>query len=319
MEENKLDIGVEYNELVTKKGKDIIFLNLEEFLLHTYGARSMEEIKPKAVNGEYIVHCPFCKHEGHTKHKLYIKDDLTKGNCFVCGRAWVNVDDTLNLEFEVPDTLCNFGMGPQPLNLIKLEDPEWSLEKYKFECDVFDQKGYDYLIDRHPYMADLYKALGFKFLDGNIVMPFFYNGEVFYYQIRFSNKNNKIRYFFPPMPNGGKPPYIIDHGKGLTKAILCEGIFDAISLLIQAPDYIPIALMGSSLSDYQMQFLRERTWSAIKIYMDETSISLKIANRLKSCIDYCPISIIKSDGEDPEECMIRKMRRWPGSEVGWIK
>ena len=54
MEENKLDIGVEYNELVTKKGKDIIFLNLEEFLLHTYGARSMEEIKPKAVNGEYI-------------------------------------------------------------------------------------------------------------------------------------------------------------------------------------------------------------------------------------------------------------------------
>lgn len=51
--------------------------------------------------------------------------------------------------------------------------------------------------------------------------------------------------------------------------------------------------------------------------MDETKISKRIADRLKSKIDYCPIKIIESDGEDPEECMKRKMNY--GGEVNWIK
>ena len=51
------------------------------------------------------------------------------------------------------------------------------------------------MIKRNPYLKDLYKILGFKFWDGNVVMPFFDpNGEVFYYQIRFTG-NSKIVYF----------------------------------------------------------------------------------------------------------------------------
>lgn len=52
--------------------------------------------------------------------------------------------------------------------------------------------------------------------------------------------------------------------------------------------------------------------------MDETSISKRVMNKLKTQIDYCPIDIIRSDGEDPEERMNRMISICPGSEVGWI-
>ncbi|MBR2246537.1 MAG: hypothetical protein IJ880_05880, partial [Bacilli bacterium] len=97
------------------------------------------------------------------------------------------------------------------------------------------------------------------------------------------------------------------------------GVYDAISLLIQAPSYIPVAVLGSSISDYQMDFIREYLPEKILVYMDKTDISIRIAERLKSAIDYCPIGVIKSDGEDPEECMKRKMSQRAGSEIGWIK
>jgi hypothetical protein len=147
-------------------------------------------------------------------------------------------------------------------------------------------------------------------------MPFKYRGDIFYYQIRFTGKNNKIRYFFPPISK--KPPYIIEHGAN-KKFIIVEGVYDAISCLIQAPSYTPMAVLGSSISDYQMYFLREYVPEEIVVYMDDTGKSKAIAGRLKSVIDYCPIRIIRSDGEDPEECMIRRMEKRPGSEIGWIK
>ena len=134
-----------------------------------------------------------------------------------------------------------------------MTDPEWSLDKFKYEFDDFDQTGYDYLLSRHQYMAELYKILDFKFMDGNIAMPFKYHGEIFYYQIRFSG-NSSIRYFFPPI--SAKPPYIIEHGAN-KNFIICEGVYDAISLLIQAPDYTPFAVLGSSISDYQIAIMKK--------------------------------------------------------------
>lgn len=307
---------MEFKEVKRKNGQVIVFCNFEDLLKEAYGVKSMEEVLPHANdNGEYIIHCPFCKQEGHTKHKLYIKDDLTVGHCFVCTRTYVNVDDKVDLSFSIPDFLPYFGYSG--LNLVKLEDPIWSLDKYFNEFDDYDEKGVNYLIGRHKYMAELYKALDFKFLDGNIVMPFKYHGEVFYYQLRFTGNSN-IRYFFPPISK--KPPYIIDHGGGkIRKICIVEGVYDAISMLIQAPDYIPCAVLGSSISDYQIEFIREYVPKEILIYMDKTEISIKIARKLVTRIDYCPIKIHYSDGTDPEE-MMKKRMSWGGNkEIAWIK
>jgi hypothetical protein len=162
-------------------------------------------------------------------------------------------------------------------------------------------------------MGELYKMLDFKFMDGNIVMPFKYKGEVFYYQFRFSGKNSKIRYFSPPI--SAKPPHIIEHGN-CKKIIICEGIFDAIALLIMAPEFMPIAILGSSISDYQIDFIREYVPEEIVVYMDETDISRRVATKIQSIIDYCPIRIIKSDGQDPEENLKKRLKY--NKKLNWI-
>lgn len=304
---------VEYKEVKKKDGTVLIFCNFEDLLKEFYGVGSMEEVEQYQVNGEYIIHCPFCRDAGHTKHKLYIKGDLTVGHCFVCTRGYINVTDQIDTSFKVPEFFPCFSRM-NGLNLVKLSDPFWSLDKFNYEFDSFDQKGIDYLAGRHQYLKDLYKVLDFKFMDGNIAMPFKYHGEIFYYQIRFSSKNSKIRYFFPPI--SAKPPYIIEHGDN-KNLIICEGIFDAISLLIQAPGYTPVAVLGSSVSDYQIEFIREYVPEKILVYMDSTDISINIARKLSSIIDYCPIHIIKSDGTDPEEAMIKRIRS--GKDLQWIK
>lgn len=304
---------MEYKEIKKKNGQRIVFCNFEELLKEFYGVKTMEEVETKlGPNGEYIIHCPFCKEEGHRKHKLYIKGDLTVGHCFVCTRNYVNVTDRIDTTIKFPEFISRFINFSGMPEIVKLTDPDWSIDNIEQDLVDYDKKGVDYLIGRHPLMEELYKVLDFKFLDGNVVMPFKYHGEVFYYQIRFTE--GKIRYFFPPI--SAKPPYIIEHGDN-SKFIICEGVFDAISLLIQAPDYTPCAVLGSSVSDYQIEFIREYAPKEILVYMDETDISKRIASKLSKSIDYCPINIIPSNGEDPEECMIRKMKE--GKELSWIK
>ena len=308
---------IDYKEVVKKDGKKLVFWNMEDFLVDFYNLSCPEELPSKITTSgtQYIVHCPFCAKEGHTKHKLYIKDDLSVGHCFVCTRAFINVTTDIKFKVDAWKPIKSYFLPTW--NLVKLSDPTWSLDKLEYECEDYDEKGYQYLVGRNPYLKYLWRVLGFKFLDGNVVMPFFYKGEVFYYQIRFSTKSSNIRYFFPPIEGGHKPPYIIEHGDN-KKFIVCEGVYDAASLLIQAPSYTPMAILGSHVTDYQLGFLREYIPKEIVVYMDDTEKSKGVAQKIKSVIDYCPIRIIKSGGEDPEECMIRKMNTEPGSEVGWI-
>lgn len=297
-----------YKEVTRKNGQKIVFCNFEELLMDFYGAHSIEEVETHMNNnGEYIIHCPFCRAAGHRKHKLYIKSDLSVGHCFVCTRSYVHVSDEVDTSFKIPDYMGNmFKVYTGHPDIVKLSDPTWTLDKYFNEFDDYSETGYNYLLSRHKFMDPLYRMLGFKFWDGNVVMPFMYHGEVFYYQIRFTG-STKIRYFFPPISK--KPPYIIEHGdtSGKVNFIIVEGVFDAIAALIMAPKFIPCAVLGSSISDYQIDFLREYNIGVIYVFMDDTKISKRIANKIKTVIDYCPIKIIKSSGEDPEERMKRRM------------
>jgi hypothetical protein len=52
--------------------------------------------------------------------------------------------------------------------------------------------------------------------------------------------------------------------------------------------------------------------------MDDTEKSKGIAAKVRRTVDYCPIGIIKSDGTDPEENMIKRMRLGL-NEYNWIK
>ena len=81
---------------------------------------------------------------------------------------------------------------------------------------------------------------------------------------------------------------------------------------------MPVAVLGSSISDYQIEYLRDycKYLKEIRIWMDETKISIGIANKLKTVIDYCPINIIKSYGPDPEEVMVSRIQN--NLHLQWI-
>jgi hypothetical protein len=286
---------MEYTTLKKRDGTELVFCNLEDLLKDYYGVSSMIEVQSYLNNnGEYVIQCPFCKEEGYEKEKLYIKGDLTVGHCFKCCRAFINVNDNITYNYQTPKL---FG-GHELFNVVKLTDRTFSLDMFNNEFDDYDEVGYKYLMNkRHKFMDPLYKILKFKFWNHNIAMPFFYHGEIFYYQVRFTGKS-KIKYFFPPIQK--KPPYIIEHGEN-KKFFICEGIFDAIAGLILYPDRTPFAVLGSSISDYQIEFLREYVPEDILIFMDETKISNSIRRKLQTVIDYCPIKVRRSDGQDPEE------------------
>lgn len=290
---------MDYTEIKTKKGERVVFCNFEELLKEFYGTDSMDSVKTHLTsNDEYIIHCPFCKKEGHSKHKLYIKGDLSVGHCFVCTRAFINTTETLSLEVKTPTYLDNL-FGHQEFHPVYLQDPNWSLDAFRYDFDDYSEIGVNYLIGRHGFMKELYKSLGFKFINDNVAMPFFYHGDLFYYQIRFTGES-KIRYYFPPISN--KPPYIIEREKN-NRFIIVEGVFDAIAAMIMAPEYTPMAVLGSSISDYQLEFLREYNVEDIIVYMDETSISDRIAGKIRASGCLCPVHVIKSNGQDPEEKM----------------
>ncbi len=292
---------MEYTERVRKKdGTRIVTCRFVDLLKEAFNVQTEEEIKNfQKPNGEFICHCPFCKAEGHTKHKLYISDDFSVGHCFVCGRAFININDKLDFEIKEFDFL-----DPDPSS--------WGVVPYKdvnryFDYSQDNESGLNYLMKRHGFLGELSKCLNFRYTDeGDVVIPFVYHGNVIYYQIR-SIKNSKLRrYWLPPMPTGTKPPYIIENGDN-KRIIVCEGVFDAISLLVQAPDWTPIAVLGSTISDYQLGFLREYVPEEIVVYMDDTEKSRFVQRKIKSVIDYCPVTIIESDGTDPEEVLKKKL------------
>lgn len=317
---------MDYKETQRKDGTKVIFCNFEKLLTEAYGVETMEEVYNfiNLGNGEYQCHCPFCRLEGHqsgfTGRKLYINDEFTVGWCHVCHRSFVNVDDIL--KFTIPD-----------IEYITACPSDWSVYSYKdnppelvrkglidyHDCSEFNQDGFDYLMSRHGFMGELSKCLEFRYdPEGNIVIPFKYGNEVIYFQKRLLHGRKNLRYDMPKLPKGKKPPYIIEVGDK-KKFIICEGVFDAISLLIQAPGWTPVAILGSHITDYQISFLREYVPEEIKIYMDDTELSVGIMRQLKQVIDYCPISIIPSDGTDPEE-NLKKRLSWAKdpTDLQWI-
>ena len=285
---------MEYQIWKRKNGQELVLCNLEELLLDQMQVSSLLEAKSKlTTSGEYVVKCPFCSREGYNKEKLYIHEDLEKGYCFKCTRTYINVDDTIKYNIRVP-----IYENSATFSLVKLSDPIWSLDAFENEFDEFDEEGYNYLVNKgHKFMSQLYKVLNIKFHDHNPVIPFYYKGELIYYQVRFI-KANRIKYFMPRISN--KPIYSIEHGDN-KKLIICEGVFDSMANLILYPDRTPIAVLGSSVSDYQIDMIRNYCPEDILIYMDETRLSLGIKNKLEEVINYCPINIVKSSGRDPEE------------------
>jgi hypothetical protein len=300
-------------KIKSKKGNDIIIFDLE-----SYGREQIQLGKYKETNNDYKITCPYCinayledsSYSGpYTEYKLYVYKDFHQGHCFRCGQVFISNDISMNFRIPYPDE----GKGQLEFKLVKLNANPWNLNFFN-TFSQYDEHGYRYLVEqRHKYFKDLYKELNIRFINHNPVIPFYYRGELIYYQIKMAFGGGKIPYFSPPIEH--KPMYIIEGGEN-KRFVICEGTFDAIACLKLYPDRTPCAILGSSITDYQIGMLRTYVPEDMLVYMDTTELSNKVANRIRQCVNYADVEIIKSDGQDPEEKLKEKILQGDG-ELRW--
>lgn len=251
--------------------------------------------------------CPFCymehKKQGDDKYrklKLWVKDNYDYGHCWVCGTIYVTDRNQLQLGVhlrESPVDMSNW-------KLCKLgNDGYWTLDRFQ-EFDEYDEEGVNYLAHRVYLYREMYKYLGIRFKDHNPVVPFYYKGELCYYQMRIIDPNSKIKYYSPHIDH--KMPYILEK-KNSRKWVISEGTFDCMADRLLFPDRSAFGVLGSDITDYEIAILRSYVPEDIMIYMDKTSISMRIKEKLEKYINYANIHIHRSEGQDPEEFFKEKL------------
>jgi len=262
--------------------------------------RYKTDIKSKT---HYICRCKYClERDDYDKPKLYILKDLTRGFCFHCEHVYLN--PKLSESDAMDEVTPIYKFKAYKSKTPGIDVPEFD-SSYYFESKPLDEASISYLIDRNPFMD--YNKYKLRCRPNKIVIPFFYGDDVVYYQVRyikvFGNK-----YFNPVIKN--KIPYILPGREVSHKAVLVEGVFDAIGAdSLFDKSFMIIALLGKTVTDFEFDFLRQYQLEYIVVMLDKTELSSKVISLLKTdpefeCAKY---EMVKSDGTDPEE-YVRKFK-----------
>lgn len=293
-----------HGEGTSKRGKTILKVDMEEVF-------AMDPDRSE-TRTEYRCICPLCRDEKlrngnpyYSKRKLYISKNLEIGYCHRCATIFVQY-------FEA-----------NPDELIRAHYPEFTLEN----SDTFDEistipmtyhdgmnfyynapelstSAIDFLSKRRSNaVINNLSDLKFRaYNDEEFIIPFFWDSKPFFYQINYAHPK-ALKYRTPPCPH--KPIYVLRPGSQIL--VLCEGIYDAIACLEIYPGCTIAALLGCSVTPYQVWMIRKLLPSHIIVYMDETILSQNIISQLRTypIAEYCEFSCVKSNGEDPEEYLCR--------------
>lgn len=251
----------------------------------------------KPSRGNYCVACPLCREHLHKENcfKLYIKDDFESGICFRCGS-----------KFHAPRPDPNSGLWKSRFNKGMPEFEEFTDESidcdYYNKSEIFDVKGLEYLENRWKFLSDNYIKLGFKFRPNSVVIPFRKNGngEIYFYQCRSTDPNSKQRYFIPPSKN--KPIYIAPNSELTSKkVIISEGIFGSIAIGQAYKGYKSIAVLGSTVTNYQLYQLGKMDIQEIVLYFDDPVINSSVMDIVKRKFPFSMFSQLTSPLGDPQD------------------
>lgn len=287
-------------EFIKNNGeRDIYFMDLSKLDLHK-------------VNGKkegYIAVCPICKHKhaegidgyyldpNYSKRKLGVDKYKTIAHCYRCDSVILGYKDETKVK--IPEFHFKCLLQQDAISVTTLMD---AAERYSESKDLTDKER-ALLKMRNPHLdPDLLGMKVAKWNRPNILTPFYLNGNLIYYQIRFLDSEHP-KYFSPSIKN---KPIFIPTSEYKKDIIICEGVYDAIALLTLYPEYTPVAILGSHITDYQCNLIRKFiTPDSISIFMDDTNISEDIYKRLLDTplASYAEISVWESDGLDPEEIL----------------
>lgn len=298
----------DWDEFTTKTGNVMRIMDLRDYY-ESLG--STQKTETNSDEYPYACECPYCKdaylhdkeyHGPYLKHKLYITKDFSFGWCHRCDSGYIT--NEFNPHYYLPDLTKKYG-APSLSDLdFTMRDPHYTLDFFKgLPEGVQSDRMMDFLYDRNPYLMDILDDLKVREEDEeHLLIPFYWNGELIYYQVW--QTVNKPKYKNPSIRN--KPLYIF--GEKKSKAILVEGVFTAIACKWLYPDRTPIAVIGSTVTLAQDLMLRSMFFDEILIKMDTATLSYKVYNKLKVSLEFTDLKVEEAV-EDTED-QLRRLIKW---------
>ncbi|QIG71766.1 DNA primase protein [Rhizobium phage RHph_TM39] len=269
----------------------------------------------KETEDHYVFYCPNCVEKRGKPDKdgrLYWSKPKQVGYCFKCVTSFFPAAD----ENLTPEENELFHMIGRTLSKMDKDESIVDPPPMDFSFDALDYDLLTYLKNRNPFLPSLVKLLGCRAWYGKIngvAFPFIYKDYVGKFQVRFDTKIKDKRYYTSPgkdklpySPTGLFTDFKLRDEPTIT---ICEGVFDAIALMILGyPN--PIAVLGKTLTAFQIRLLRTMMPSNAFVVMDDWEISKAIKGQLMSnVISMEDVRIVSyGDDVDPEEYLVEEIK-----------
>jgi len=264
----------------------------------------VESIFPNAKGrgNERIVLCPFC---GETKGHLYI--NVAKGaiHCFRCGYsayAPIFIEDLKFLGYSVDFPVTELSLPKEekapgelrlPLDYRRLDEKNcksWFADRVR--SYLYGRGITDELITRH--------CIGYS-LQGKYaarcIIPFYERGKLVYFVAR-SIVNAKVKILNPPAKFAKKSEVLfnIDFARQHKRVVICEGVFDAMSVGENA-----VCLLGKTISYVQLMKLLSIPAEEFVVMLDADAYkdAIEVAKRINEFDRKVRIAVLESG--DPNE------------------
>lgn len=259
----------------------------------------------------WIYFCPNCalkRGRPDRDGKLYYSFEKNVGYCFKCNTVFYpKVDENKLVDHEYNLALNNM--------INKLNDNNYpSPSEIKYDFQPLNLEAREYLKSRHMFLNILSNYLNLRLWNGTtmgIVTPFYIDNKIAKFQVRFNTEDHKKRYYTSPGEKLLYSPMKLFNDyklKSEPTITLVEGTYDAIAAMILGyPN--PVAVLGSSLSHYQLYLLRKCLVENAYVMMDDAEISYSLFKPLrKSVPSISHLKCVKYKEKDPEEILKRNLK-----------
>jgi hypothetical protein len=271
------------------------------------------EFSPKLnSSGEYIIRSPFVDDR---KGKLYVNKetgqwidfkasgsrttDLTSGSFLMFVKEYLGLAtaneaikylvDNYNFKTEKEEEKTENTDSKKVLKELIIKDGLKLFGDGK-NLGMFGKIAYNYVLER-KLDDSYYPRLGYVFnsnskFDKRVIIPFFENGKMVYFLARSVDPKNLLRYLNPGKLDSKE--YVFNIDKINEEVVLCEGVFDAMSITKDQP---ASCLLSADIGTKQLSKIYEKKPNTI-IYVpdqDETGFK-KMQKNINKIIAYCPYS-----------------------------
>lgn len=257
----------------------------------------------KETEKHTIYYCPFCTKYGEpdSKPKFYYYHETESGYCFRCNTL-LTLDEDASFQDVSAERLAKV-LQKTTAKLytsseVRLVD-DVSLEGLQ-DFDT-DPEILSYVFEnRSPLYYELMKKNNCKKITKNgykgILFPFYFDGKVRYYQIRYLN-NPLVRFYSSKTT---KIPYFVNDDLESEELTLCEGIFSSYGLYYLGFKN-PVAMLGKTITETNLTLLSEfKNLKVLNLAFDSQAINDLIYNTLSYRFPMLTYNFITFKG-DPDE------------------